>query len=240
MASSTLLTIPGEVRVHIYSYLLPSKEYDRVEQTHPLSIRLACRQLKSEFDHELIKHMHPYFASLAKTMLDDHGLTATVHTEKREEMTFADTCRVSLSFDASTHNADSYIQSITIGRTQRVFFSLHSHIRSLDIGFHCTNDTTGLWDQMDYVRWTLSAVEEFVKHKIGVLEWNGMSRQTSGLMVITVRWAELLNCVHRDYHIRFFVDRLRPRELLYERKACRCRSSPACPNGAIWVLNLQK
>ncbi|KAF2731909.1 hypothetical protein EJ04DRAFT_514281 [Polyplosphaeria fusca] len=49
-APSMLLTLPLELRLHIYSYLLPTRAYKAYR-----GLRMACRQTHDEIDHEIVR-----------------------------------------------------------------------------------------------------------------------------------------------------------------------------------------
>ncbi|KAF2648144.1 hypothetical protein K491DRAFT_722827 [Lophiostoma macrostomum CBS 122681] len=62
----SLFDLPSELRIEIYGYLLPQEP-----QNFPLAyegVRLAGRQVKEEFDHEIIKHLQTYARRLAKSV----------------------------------------------------------------------------------------------------------------------------------------------------------------------------
>ena len=66
MSIRTLLTLPAEIRIQIYSYLLPTPRFNA---NSIYQLRLVCHQFKSEFEHEVSKMIDDY-NSWCKTALD--------------------------------------------------------------------------------------------------------------------------------------------------------------------------
>ncbi|KAF2111320.1 hypothetical protein BDV96DRAFT_582877 [Lophiotrema nucula] len=66
---ATFLTIPAELRLKIYSYLLPSTELG-LPKSSSESLRLTCHLLQDEIEHEVIKDIAAWSRSLIGTSLD--------------------------------------------------------------------------------------------------------------------------------------------------------------------------
>ncbi|KAF2655422.1 hypothetical protein K491DRAFT_716237 [Lophiostoma macrostomum CBS 122681] len=71
MAPSPLLYLPSELRLEIYKYLVPTRnrgirDTDFLDGEHCSAdnMRLVCRQVTSEFEHELLKDMARYHSFL--------------------------------------------------------------------------------------------------------------------------------------------------------------------------------
>lgn len=68
----TLLSLPSELRLGIYRYLLPNQNVDIPStESHPIydhsiyNIRLVCHQLQNEYDHEVVKDIAKYHETLS-------------------------------------------------------------------------------------------------------------------------------------------------------------------------------
>jgi hypothetical protein len=51
-AGTTFLSLPAELRLQVYSYLLPHQ----VKFSSYTGLRRTCRQIRAEFDREVLKH----------------------------------------------------------------------------------------------------------------------------------------------------------------------------------------
>jgi hypothetical protein len=69
-AGTTFLSLPAELRLQVYSYLLPHQ----VKPSSYSGLRRTCRQIRAEFDREALKH----FPALYQQFPHKLGSTATI------------------------------------------------------------------------------------------------------------------------------------------------------------------
>jgi hypothetical protein len=62
MAEPPLFAIPPELRLEIYKYLVPTQVDDGTAD----SVRVVCRLIQSEFDHEVIEDIAKYYKLFSK------------------------------------------------------------------------------------------------------------------------------------------------------------------------------
>ncbi|KAF2113735.1 hypothetical protein BDV96DRAFT_661991 [Lophiotrema nucula] len=158
MAKTQFLEIPSEIRLHIYSYVLPtalaSKEYSNEKplRSHVLPcdvLRATCKTIKSEIDHEVVKDCAKYVTNL------HHGLQQSQtnthpnvwYEEGRARFsipkTFSETKTLEIAIDMSKGVRYGVRKS---ERTRllpsRVFGHLSSHFRT--VRWILSNNTGGV------------------------------------------------------------------------------------------------
>lgn len=86
-----LLTVPSELCLRVYRHLLPTLN---TETSPNYNIRLVCRQIKTEFDHEVVKDISNYHAGMIEEAANNPVPTSI---EIQEAATFEETRKLMIT-----------------------------------------------------------------------------------------------------------------------------------------------
>ncbi|KAF2865706.1 hypothetical protein BDV95DRAFT_612288 [Massariosphaeria phaeospora] len=93
----SFLSLPAELRTTIYkALLLPGQNHSSTSPSAYSNLRLTCRQIKAEFDHEFVANLPQYTAEIREIITDTLGPDAPITISPMSNFANARTLHVNL------------------------------------------------------------------------------------------------------------------------------------------------
>jgi hypothetical protein len=193
MPTSSFLRLAAELRLEVYGYLLPTTLAIQDASDHTAyDIRLVCRQVKSEYDAEVVKDISAHVQHL---LGKDRFIDVT---EAPKITTFAETRHVQLNINFSSQ----WDVDVREHGFHRVAFiqDCHAHIRAVTFRVHCGDEATEPTDPLAsrakkdmYESGLMSAAEAISKSlPVRFMGRRVLPNEYTGLKMVELRWDNLL------------------------------------------------